>query len=215
MKLGRDRGYNSMKILVACEYSGIVRDAFTAQGHDAWSCDILPTESEGNHIQDDILNHLNKNWDMMIAHPPCTYLSNAGNRWFDEEKYGEQARERKELRLESMEFVKKLYDNNIPRICIENPVGFLNSNWKKPDQIIHPYHFGDTESKRTCLWLKNLQPLKHTNVVKPKIYAYHKRGKHKGNPIYFHEYQPRTKDRAKIRSKFWKGIAKAMANQWM
>ena len=212
---GRDQGYNSMKILVACEYSGIVRDAFAKQGHDAWSCDILPTESEGNHIQDDILNHLDKNWDMMIAHPPCTYLSNAGNRWFDEEKYGEQARERKELRLKSMEFVKKLYDNNIPRICIENPVGFLNSNWKKPDQIVHPYHFGDTESKRTCLWLKNLQLLEHTNVVKPKIYGYHKGGKHKGKPIYFHEYQLRTKNRAKIRSKFWKGIAQAMADQWI
>tara|TARA_R100000687_G_scaffold82748_1_gene83115 strand:+ start:2162 stop:2776 length:615 start_codon:yes stop_codon:yes gene_type:complete len=203
-----------MKILIACEYSGIVRDAFTIQGHDAWSCDILPTESKGNHIQDNVLNHLDKDWDMMIAHPPCTYLSNAGNRWFDEEKYGEQARERKQLRLESMEFVKKLYNNNVPRICIENPVGFLSSNWKKPDQIIQPYYFGDPERKRTCLWLKNLQPLKYTDVVEPKIYGYHKGGKHKGQPIHFHEHVPRTKNRSKIRSKFWKGISKAMAEQW-
>jgi len=202
-----------MKVLVACEYSGIVRDAFTAKGHDAWSCDILPTESQGNHIQDDILKHLDKGWDLMIAHPPCTYLSNAGIRWFNEEKYGDKARLRKQLRLESLEFVKKLYYCNIPKICIENPVGYLNNNFKKPDQIVQPYFFGDEESKRTCFWFKNLNPLKHTKLVKPKIYGYYKSGNKIGNPIYFHEYNS-GKDRAKIRSKFWKGIATAMADQW-
>jgi site-specific DNA-cytosine methylase len=202
-----------MRVLVACEYSGTVRDAFAALGHDAWSCDILPTESKGNHIQDDILKHLDNNWDLMIAHPPCTYLSNAGIRWFNEEKYGEKAKLRKQLRLEALEFVKKLYYCNIPKICIENPVGYLNHNFKKPDQIVQPYYFGDTESKRTCFWYKNLKPLTHTKLVKPTIYAYYKSGKRKGKPIYFHEFHS-GKDRSKIRSKFWKGIAEAMAAQW-
>ena len=202
-----------MRVLVACEYSGTVRDAFTKLGHDAWSCDILPTESLGNHIQDDILKHLDNNWDLMIAHPPCTYLSNAGIRWFNEEKYGEKAKLRKQLRLEALEFVKKLYYCNIPKICIENPVGYLNHNFKKPDQIVQPYFFGDEESKRTCFWFKNLKPLEHTKLVKPKIYAYYKTGRKIGKPIYFHEYNS-GKDRAKIRSKFWKGIAEAMAAQW-
>ena len=202
-----------MRVLVACEYSGTVRDAFTKLGHDAWSCDILPTESKGNHIQDDILKHLDNNWDLMIAHPPCTYLSNAGIRWFNEEKYGEKAKLRKQLRLEALEFVKKLYYCNIPKVCIENPVGYLNHNFKKPDQIVQPYYFGDTESKRTCFWYKNLKPLTHTKLVKPTIYAYYKSGKRKGKPIYFHEFHS-GKDRSKIRSKFWKGIAEAMAAQW-
>jgi len=202
-----------MRVLVACEYSGIVRDAFAKIGHDDWSCDILPTESKGNHIQDDVLKHLDKGWDLMIAHPPCTYLSNAGIRWFNEEKYGEKAKLRKQLRLEALEFVKKLYYCNIPNICIENPVGYLNYNFKKPDQIIQPYFFGDEESKRTCFWFKNLKPLKHTQLVKPKIYGYYKSGKKIGKPIYFHEHFS-GKDRSKIRSKFWNGVAQAMADQW-
>jgi len=199
-----------MKVLIACEYSGIVRDAFAAKGHDAWSCDILPTESKGNHIKDDIMKHLDKGWDLMIAHPPCTYLSNAGIRWFNIDKYGDKARERIKNRLLAMEFVKDLYHANIPKVCIENPVGYLNHNWKKPDQIIQPYYFGDEQSKRTCFWYKNLQPLKHTKLVKPKIYGYYKTGKKIGKPIYFNEWH---KD-AKIRSKFWPGVAKAMADQW-
>jgi site-specific DNA-cytosine methylase len=202
-----------MKVLVACEYSGTVRDAFTKLGHDAWSCDILPTESKGNHIQDDIFKHLDNNWDLMIAHPPCTYLSNAGIRWFNEEKYGEKAKLRKQLRLEALEFVRKLYYCNIPKVCIENPVGYLNHNFKKPDQIVQPYFFGDEESKRTCLWYKNLKPLKHTKIVKPKIHGYLKSGKRKGSPIYFSD-GINGKDRQKIRSKFWNGIAEAMAAQW-
>ena len=203
-----------MKVLVACEYSGIVRDAFTAKGHEAWSCDILPTESEGNHIQGDVLEHLDKGWDLMIAHPPCTYLSNAGTRWFNEERYGDQARERKRLRLEALEFVKRFYNNNIPKVCIENPVGYLNNNWKKPSQIIQPYYFGDEESKRTCLWLKGLPLLEKTKIVKPKIYGYYKSGNKAGKPIYLHEWLGRKQDRSKLRSKFFKGVAEAMANQW-
>ena len=203
-----------MKVLVACEYSGIVRDAFTAKGHEAWSCDILPTESPGNHIEGDVLEHLDKGWDLMIAHPPCTYLSNAGTRWFNEERYGDQARERKRLRLEALEFVKRFYNNNIPKVCIENPVGYLNNNWKKPSQIIQPYYFGDEESKRTCLWLKGLPLLEKTKIVKPKIYGYYKSGNKAGKPIYLHEWLGRKQDRGKLRSKFFKGVAEAMANQW-
>ena len=203
-----------MKVLVACEYSGIVRDAFSRLGHDAWSCDILPTESEGNHYQDDVLNHLEEGWDLMIAHPPCTYLTIAGNRWFNEERYGDEARKRKLLRDEAVDFFKKLLNADIPKICVENPVGYINNNYKKPNQIIHPCYFGDEDNKRTALWLKNLPPLKHTKYVEPKIYGYFKSGKRKGKPIYFCDWQGGGKNRGKIRSKFWQGIADAMANQW-
>ena len=203
-----------MKVLIACEYSGIVRDAFIKRGHDAMSCDILPTESEGSHYQGDVFDILGEGWDLMIAHPPCTFLSNAGIRWFNEEKYGGKAIERKRKRLLALEFVKKLYECNIPKVAIENPVGYLNNNWRKPDQIIQPYHFGETESKRTCLWLKNLPLLNHTDVVEPKVYGYFKNGKKKGQPIYGTQYCLFSKDRGKIRSKFFIGIAKAMANQW-
>lgn len=202
-----------MKVLIACEESGTVRNAFRKKGHDAYSCDILPNDSE-YHIQDDVFNVLYEKWDMMIAHPPCTYLSNAGIRWFNEEKYGDKAVKRKLQRLNAMEFVNKLYESGIPKICIENPVGYLNNHWKKPDQIIQPYFFGDTESKRTCLWLKNLEPLKHTNVVKPKVHAYFKSGAKKGMPIYFTDSHGRTEDRGRLRSKTFQGIANAMAKQW-
>ena len=202
-----------MRVLVACEVSGIVRDAFAAKGHDAWSCDILPTESEGNHIQDDVLKHLDKSWDLMIAHPPCTYLSVAGNAFFNINKYGDKAKKRILLRSEAINFFKNLYNCNISKICMENPVGFLNTLWKKPSQIIHPYFFGDPEKKRTCLWLKNLKPLIHTKIVEPNIYGFYKSGKHKGEPLYYH-HKPTHKNKGKDRSKFWPGIAKAMAEQW-
>jgi site-specific DNA-cytosine methylase len=198
------------RVLVACEYSGIVRDAFKEEGYCAISCDLLPTERPGEHYQGDVREILNEGWDLMIAHPPCTYLSNVGIGWFNEEKYGDKARERKRKRLEAFEFIKLLWNAPIPRICIENPVGFLNNNWQKPTQIIQPYHFGDADSKRTCLWLKNLPSLKPTNIVTPTIYSYYKSGKHKGNPIYRTEYIKNQKER----SRFFEGIAKAMANQW-
>ena len=203
-----------MKILIACEFSGIVRDAFIAKGHDVVSCDLLPTEKLGPHIQGDVLKILNDGWDLMIAHPPCTYLTNAGIRWFNEEKYGDNAKLRKEKRLEATEFVLLLANCSIPKIAIENPVGWLNSYWRKPDQIIQPYQFGDAESKRTCLWLKNLSKLIPTKLVKPKIYGYFKNGKKVGQPIYGTQYCKFSKDRGKIRSVFFKGIAEAMAEQW-
>lgn len=179
------------------------------------SCDLLPTESPGIHYQGDVMDIIDDGWDLMIAHPPCTYLSNAGIRWFNEEKYGDRARERKRLRIDSFNFVMKLINAEIPKIAIENPVGWLNSHYRKPDQIIHPYHFGQPKSKRTCLWLKGLPNLKHTKVVEPKVYGYFKNGKKKGQPIYGTQYCHFTEDRGKIRSKFWEGIADAMAEQWV
>ena len=200
-----------MRILVACEFSGVVRDSFIEAGHYALSCDLLPSESSlGEHYQGDVFDIIGEKWDMMIAHPPCTYLSNCGNGWFNEDKYGNKARERKELRIEALNFVKKLWNSNIEKVCIENPVGYLNNNWLKPTQIIQPYYFGEQESKRTCLWLKGLPKLSKTSVVVPKIYWYGKNGK----PVYFTDSFFQNRDRSKLRSKFFKGVAKAMAQQW-
>ena len=204
------------RVLVACEESQAVTIEFRKLGHEAYSCDIQPC-SGGHpewHLQDDVLRHLDDGWDMMIAHPPCTYLSNAGIGWFNEEKYGEKARERKRKRLMAFDFVMRLWNANIDRIAIENPVGWLNSHFRKPDQIIQPYHFGDRESKRTCLWLKNLPVLHPTDIVKPKVYGYYKRGKKKGKPIYGTQYCKFSEDRSIIRSKTFPGIAKAMVTQW-
>ena len=205
-----------MKILIACEESQEVCKAFRKLGHEAYSCDIL--ECSGGHpewhIQGDVLEQLDKGWDLMIAHPPCTYLSNAGIGWFNEEKYGDKARKRKKDRIEAYNFVMALSNAPIPKICIENPTGWLNSHWRKPDQIIQPWQFGDEESKRTCLWLKNLPLLQHTKIVKPKIYGYYKRGKKKGMPIYGNSYLKFSENRGKIRSKTFPGIAKAIAEQW-
>ena len=196
-----------MKVLVACEFSGIVREAFRAKGHDAWSCDLLPTEIPGQHIQGDILLVLNNTWDLMIAHPPCTYLSYAATSVWNNPG-------RLEKRLEALDFFAKLWLAPIDKICVENPMGCASPTIAKYSQIIQPYQFGDTESKRTCLWLKNLPVLLHTDVVKPKIYAYYKNGKKKGMPIYGNSYLKFSEDRGHIRSKFFPGIAKAMADQW-
>jgi site-specific DNA-cytosine methylase len=205
-----------MRVLVACEESQAVCKAFRELGHEAFSCDILPC-SGGHpewHIQDDVLKHLDDGWGLMIAHPPCTYLSNAGIGWFNEEKYGDRARLRKKNRIEAFRFVMTLADAKIKHICIENPTGWLNSHFRKPEQIIQPWQFGDCESKRTCLWLKNLPKLIPTKIVKPKIYAYYRKGKKKGMPIYGNSYLKFSEDGGKIRSKTFPGIAKAMASQW-
>lgn len=220
------------KILVACEESQTVTKELRALGHIAFSSDILPCSGghPGWHINGDVLPLLNGNckfitqsgeknliigtWDMIIAHPPCTYLSNAGIAWFNEEKYGDKARQRKKDRLEAFSFFMKFADADCEKIAIENPVGWVNSHWRKPDQTIQPYMFGDPESKRTCLWLKGLPKLEPTKIVEPKVYAYYKRGKKKGKPIYWCDYKMFGEDRAKIRSKTFKGIAKAMASQW-
>lgn len=199
-------------VIIACEESQTITIAMRKAGIEAYSCDLL--ECSGGHpewhIQDDILKVLNHGWSMMIAHPPCTYLSSAGNGWFNEEKYGDKARHRKELRQQALDFFLLLYNSNIPKICIENPLGYINSHFRKPDQIIHPYYFGDPESKRTCLWLKNLPKLKITNLVEPNNYGIDKRGK----KITWSDHFGETKDRSKIRSKTFPGLAAAMANQW-
>lgn len=205
-----------MRVLVACEESQTVCKAFRARGHEAYSCDIQ--ECSGGHpewhIQGDVIPLLKEKWDLMIAHPPCTYLSNAGIGWFNEEKYGDKARERKKKRLEAFDFFMEFVNANSPKICIENPVGYVNSHYRKADQIIQPYFFGDPESKRTCLWLKGLPCLTPTNIVEPKIYAYYQKGEKKGKPIYWSDYKMFGEDRAKIRSKTFQGIADAMASQW-
>lgn len=206
----------NMKILIACEFSGIVRDAFIAKGHDAISCDLLPTERPGPHYQGSVLDILNDGWDMMIAHPPCTYLTYAAtSSWNDEGRVWK--------RLEALSFFAKLWTAPIDKICIENPRGCASPTIAKYSQVIQPYYFGDTESKATCLWLKNLPLLQHypqdtlfnkQTHTKPKIYAYYKNGKNKGKPIYGNNYCKFSEDRGKMRSVFFEGIANAMAEQW-
>lgn len=200
-----------MKILIACEYSGIVRDAFKDKGHDVWSCDILPTDKEGQHIQDDILKHLDDGWDMMIAHPPCTYLTVTGNKWFKPE-FKDRFPTRIQDREDAIEFFLKLANANIPKICIENPVGIMSSVYQKPTQYVHPYYFGDKHSKKTGLWLKNLPKLKSTNIVEPEFYIY-KDGRK--DPLWHVETMKLPPlERMKARSKTFQGVADAMAEQW-
>lgn len=205
-----------MKVLVACEYSGTVRDAFIARGHDAMSCDILPTEIPGPHYQGDVMDIINDGYDLMIAHPPCTYISYAATSVWNNPG-------RCKKRLEALEFFRQLWEAPVEKICIENPKGCASPTIAKYTQEIQPYYFGDPESKRTHLWLKNLPKLKHTKGdtlfergthVKPKIYGYYKRGKKKGQPIYGNNYLKFSENRGHIRSKFWPGIANAMAEQW-
>ena len=191
-----------MKVLIACEYSGIVRDAFAAKGHDAWSCDILPTENEGNHFQGDVLEYLDKGWDMMIAHPPCTYLSNAGARFLYPK--GKLNKDRYKLGLKAKKFFMALYNTPINKICVENPISSKIFALPKYSQIIQPYEYGHPIQKRTCLWLKNLSQLKPTNITYKK----------QSTKIPGNWFNKGGKDRQKNRSKFFKGIAKAMADQW-
>jgi site-specific DNA-cytosine methylase len=180
-----------MKVLVACEYSGAVRDAFRARGHEAVSCDLLPSETTGPHYEGDVRDIINANWDLMIAHPPCTHLAVSGARWF-KDKQQEQA--------EALEFVRLLLAAEIPRIALENPVSIISSRVRKPDQIIQPWQFGHGETKATCLWLKNLPRLRPTNIVE-------------GREARVHKMAP-SPDRWKERSRTYAGIAAAMAEQW-
>lgn len=180
-----------LRVLVACEYSGAVRDAFTRRGHYATSCDLLPSETRGMHAQCDVREILHMDWDLMIAHPPCTHLAVSGARWF-RDKQREQA--------EALEFVRTLMDAPIPRIAIENPISIISSRIRKPDQIIQPWQFGHGETKATCLWLKGLPPLTPTNVVE-------------GREARVHRMSPGP-NRWKERSRTFAGIADAMAEQW-
>lgn len=191
-----------MKVLVACEYSGIVRDAFAAKGHDAWSCDILPTESPGNHFQGDVLDYLDKGWDLMIAHPPCTYLSNAGARFLYPK--GKLNKQRYKLGLKAKEFFMALYNAPIDKICVENPISSKIFELPKHTQTIQPYEYGHPVQKKTCLWIKNLKTLTPTKVMQ----------KPQSTKIAGNWFNKGGKDRQKNRSKFFTGIANAMADQW-
>ena len=180
-----------MRVLIACEFSGIVRDAFLERGHDAVSCDLLPTESPGPHYQGDICERLGDKWDLMVAFPPCTHLAVSGARWFKEKRQEQD---------DAAEFFMTLANAAIDRIAIENPVGVMSTRWRKPDQYIQPWQFGHGETKKTGLWLKNLPPLVPTDVVDGREARIHK--------------MPPSKDRGHLRSITYAGIAKAMADQW-
>jgi hypothetical protein len=180
-----------MRVLVACEFSGIVREAFATHGHDAWSCDVLPSELPGNHIQDDVLAHLSDNWDMLIAFPPCTYLCASGARWWSK---------RRAEQNDALAFVWLLAHADIPRIAIENPIGRLSQWLRKPDQIIQPWQYGHGEVKGTCLWLHNLPPLQPTCIVTERVPRVH--------------FASPGPDRWRERSRTLPGIAHAMADQW-
>jgi hypothetical protein len=180
-----------VRVLVACEFSGVVRDAFLRRGHDAWSCDLLPTEAPGPHIQGDVLDVLDDGWDLMIAHPPCTHLAVSGARWF-RGKLAEQA--------DALAFVSLLLEAPIVRIALENPVSVISSRIRKPDQIIQPWMFGHGETKATCLWLKGLPKLTPTNVVDGRVAKVHR--------------MPPGPDRWKERSRTYAGVAQAFAEQW-
>lgn len=180
-----------MKVLIGCEYSGVVRDAFIVRGHDAISCDLLPTETPGPHYQGDVRDIIGDGWDLAIFHPPCTHLAVSGARWF-RDKQAEQA--------EALAFVRELLSAPILRIALENPVSIISSRIRKPDQIIQPWQFGHGETKATCLWLKNLPLLAPTDIVDGREARVHK--------------MPPGPDRWKERSRTYHGIAEAMADQW-
>ena len=203
-----------MRVLIACEFSGIVRDAFKKEGHDAWSCDIIDTEKQGNHIKGDVLDILDEEWDLMIAHPPCTYLSVSGNRWMKPE-YKNRFPDREQQRKDAINFFMHLINAPISKIAVENPISIMSTEYRKPDQIIQPYQFGHPESKKTCLWLKNLSILKPTKEVAPKWIIGKKDGK-KYSRIHYMSTASFGRDisRWKERSRTYQGIADAMAVQW-
>lgn len=182
-----------MRVLVACEYSGTVRDAFARLGHEAMSCDLLPTESPGNHYQGDIRDVLDYPWDLMIAHPPCTHLSVSGARHFEQKRIDGRQQS-------AVSFFMMLAKQEIPMIAIENPICIMSTMWRKPDQVIQPWQFGHGETKATCLWLKCLPALKATNIVDGRENRIHR--------------MPPSSDRWKERSRTYQGIADAMAEQW-
>jgi len=195
-----------VKVLIACEYSGVVRDAFIAAGHDAMSCDLLPTDAPGPHYQGDVADILNDGWDLMVAHPPCTYLSVSGMHWTRRGLRDPQLTE------DALAFVQLLLGAPIERIALENPISVISSRIRKPDQIINPWQFGHDASKKTCLWLKNLPPLVPTEIIAPRIVNGKKRWANQTDSG--QNRLPPSDDRWKIRSATYAGIAAAMAEQW-
>jgi hypothetical protein len=202
---------SQIKILIACEFSQVVCKAFRLKGHEVYSCDILPAEGGHPewHIQDDVLKHLDDGWDMMIAHPPCTYLTCAANRSFKNNP------DRWQNRVDAMIFVKKLFDANINKIAIENPVGVISTYLRKPDQYIQPYQFGHPDSKKTGIWLKNLTLLNPTKIVEPEwIYPLTGSGKRMSKTHAKNGHSGLNLRKSAIRSKTYQGIADAMARTW-
>ena len=195
-----------MKVLIACEFSGTVREAFAKLGHDAWSCDLEPTEMPGNHYQGDVIDILADGWDLMIAHPPCTHLAVSGARHFEQKrKDGRQQ--------QGIDLFMQMINAPIPKIAVENPVGIMSTIYQKPNQIIEPYEYGHNCTKKTCLWLKELPLLKPTNIVDKGDVWVAKSGKRMSQWYYDSSCLP-PKEREKMRNKTFQGIADAMANQW-
>ena len=182
-----------MRVLIACEFSGRVRDAFIAKGHDAMSCDLLSSDMPGPHYQGDVLDILDDGWDLMIAHPPCTHLAVSGAAWFAEKRADGRQQH-------AIDFFMQLANADISKIAVENPVSIMSTKWRKPDQIVQPWMFGHGETKATCLWLKNLPKLHPTDIVDGREQRLHR--------------LPPSIDRWKLRSVTYQGIADAMAEQW-
>ena len=204
-----------MKVLVACEESQAVCKAFREKGHEAYSCDIVPCSGGYPewHLQQDVLPLLKEKWDMIIAFPPCTYLTVTGNRWFNIDRYGEKAIQRHKDRKDAIDFFMTFANADCEKIAIENPVGIMSSEWRKPNQIINPWQFGDAIEKKTCLWLKGLPELAPTNIV--EIPPRKKFDSGKSMPSWYAEaWHLPKEERAKLRSKTFPGIARAMAEQW-
>ena len=195
-----------MKVLVACEFSGVVRDAFHERGHDVISCDFLPTEKPGRHYQGNVRDIIDNRWDLMIAHPPCTYLAVCANRSFLNNP------DRWDRRLDAIKFVHFLMNCDIPKICTENPVGVISTHIRKPDQYIQPYEYGHRDSKKTGLWLKNLPLLKPTNIVSPE-WVTATSGKRYSKTAWYCQ-SSNNPENAKTRSRTYQGVADAMADQW-
>jgi len=203
-----------MKVLIACEFSGVVRDAFIGGGHDAMSCDLLPTETPGPHYQGSVMDILDDGWDLMVAHPPCTYLTLTGNKWFKPE-FAERFPTRHQDRADAVEFFMALVNASIPKIAIENPIGIMSSRYQKPNQIIQPWQYGHETTKATCLWLKNLPNLVPTNIVSKGEVVVSKSGNRMSRWYYETSMLPlKNGVRAKARSVTFQGIADAMAAQW-
>ena len=195
-----------MKVLIGCEFSGRVRDAFASLGHDAWSCDLEPSEAKGNHIQEDILKHLDDGWDLAVMHPPCTHLCVSGARWW-------HAKVADGSQQAGIDFFLALANANIPKIAVENPIGLMSKKYRKPDQIIQPWQFGDEAQKSTCLWLKGLPKLIPTNIVGTGEIVTFKSGVRQPK-WYFETLKLSAVERTKARNRTFQGIANAMATQW-
>ena len=195
-----------MKVLIACEFSGTVRNAFAKLGHDAWSCDLEPTETEGNHYQGDMFDIVNDGWDLIIAHPPCTHLAVSGARHF--------AKKRADGRQQQgIDFFMRVANINVPKLAVENPIGIMSTLYRKPNQIIQPYQYGHKTTKATCLWLKGLPLLQPTNIVDKGGIVTFKSGK-RMSEWFYESSQLKPKEREKMRNKTFQGIADAMADQW-